>query len=438
MSIKSSFNRKEFLQASAALLAGFTIPKSNLSAFSLTDLFSRSYDSNEDLSLPSPVRTVIFINMEGGMSHVDTLDPKKNSAFGKVDSSIRNLSVLEPFQKTAKHLHKLTVIRSTSCEDGDHGMAQHLLNTGYRETETVGIPDLPHMGAMISYIKSLNKKPSSYFPRYITMGGRNGKIGDPGYLSVDHAGFHVGDPNKPLSNITPSWGKYENERILRRETFLDALNSEYNNKNHSLNLDVWDKMYVAAREFRDSDKISSFDWSKEKESVIKSYGESWQGKAMLIARKLTEIEVPFIQITIGGWDTHDNNKSRITKIMSETDQGLAALLGELESTGLMKQTIFMLSSEFGRTPDVGTRDGRDHHPKVWTTMIGGGSISKGRVFGETDEKGEKATKSSPVMHVRDLVASLYKYSGINPKKLIKNSQDRPIAIANKASKVVEI
>jgi len=366
------------------------------------------------------------------------LDPKKNSAFGRVSSSIRNLSVLEPFQKTAKHLHKLSVIRSTYSEDGDHGMAQHLLNTGYRQTETVGIPDLPHMGAMISYVKSLNQKPSSYFPRYVTMGGRNGKIGDPGYLKVEHAGFHVGDPNKPLSNITPSWGKYDTDRILRRESFLDTLNTEYNQENHSLNLDLWDKMHVAAREFRDSDKISSFDWSKEKESVIKSYGDSWQGKSMLMARKLAEIEVPFIQISIGGWDTHDNNKSRITKIMSETDQGIAALLGELESTGLMKQTIFMLSSEFGRTPDVGSRDGRDHHPKVWTTLIGGGKISRGRVFGETDEKGEKAVKSSPVMHVRDLIASLYSYAGVNPKKLINNSQDRPIAIANKASKVLEI
>jgi len=438
MSIKSSFNRKEFLQASAALLAGFTIPRTDLSAFSFSDLFSRSTDAADDLSLPSPIKTVIFINMEGGMSHVDTLDPKKNSAFGRVSSSIRNLSVLEPFQKTAKHLHKLSVIRSTYSEDGDHGMAQHLLNTGYRQTETVGIPDLPHMGAMISYVKSLNQKPSSYFPRYVTMGGRNGKIGDPGYLKVEHAGFHVGDPNKPLSNITPSWGKYDTDRILRRESFLDTLNTEYNQENHSLNLDLWDKMHVAAREFRDSDKISSFDWSKEKESVMKSYGDSWQGKSMLMARKLAEIEVPFIQISIGGWDTHDNNKSRITKIMSETDQGIAALLGELESTGLMKQTIFMLSSEFGRTPDVGSRDGRDHHPKVWTTLIGGGKISRGRVFGETDEKGEKAVKSSPVMHVRDLIASLYSYAGVNPKKLINNSQDRPIAIANKASKVLEI
>jgi len=160
MSIKSSFNRKEFLQASAALLAGFTIPRTDLSAFSFSDLFSRSTDAADDLSLPSPIKTVIFINMEGGMSHVDTLDPKKNSAFGRVSSSIRNLSVLEPFQKTAKHLHKLSVIRSTYSEDGDHGMAQHLLNTGYRQTETVGIPDLPHMGAMISYVKSLNQKPS--------------------------------------------------------------------------------------------------------------------------------------------------------------------------------------------------------------------------------------------------------------------------------------
>jgi hypothetical protein len=438
MSINKNFTRKEFLQASSALVAGLTIPGNSLEAISFKDIFSSRKSENEELSIPSPIKTVIFINMEGGMSHVDTLDPKRGSAFGQVDSSIPSLRILEPFKKTASHLHKLSVIRTTYCEDGDHGMAQHLLNTGYRETETVGIPDLPHMGSMISYVKSLNQPKSSYFPRYVTMGGRNGKIGDPGYLSVDHAGFHIGDPNKPLSNITPSWGKYEKDRISRRESFLELLNQDYKKVNRSSNLELWDKMYVAAREFRDSNKISAFDWSKEPESILKKYGESWQSKSFLMARKLAEIEVPFIQISIGGWDTHDNNKSRITKIMSETDQGLAALLDDLEVKGLFGQTLFLLSSEFGRTPDVGARDGRDHHPKVWTSLIGGGKISRGRVFGTTDEKAEKPEKNSQILHVRDLIASLYSYAGVNPAKQIMNSQNRPVAIANKASKVMEI
>ncbi|WCL49769.1 DUF1501 domain-containing protein [Leptospira sp. GIMC2001] len=437
MSINYKFNRLEFLQASASLFAGLTLTPNLLNAVSYRNADSKNSKSS-DLSLPSPIKSIIFVNMDGGMSHVDTLDPKANSKFSKVSSSIRGLSVLEPFQKTAKFFNKLSVLRTTYSEDGDHGMAQHLLNTGYRSTETIGIPDLPHMGAMVSYVKSLNLKDGPYFPRYVTMGTRNGKIGDPGYLSVAHAGFHIGDPNKPLSNLTPSWGKYTKERLDRRENFLETMNEEFQNQNHSLNLDRWDSMYVAAKEFRDSAKSIAFDWMQEPEKVQTRYGQTVQARSFMIAKRLAEIEVPFIQISIGGWDTHDNNKARITKIMSDTDQGLAALLQDLDGLGLLQQTMFVLSSEFGRTPDVGTRDGRDHHPKVWTTLVGGGKISKGKVIGETDEKGEKPAKGSTAIHVRDLISTIYNYAGIDPKKQIINSQNRPISIGNKASRVVTI
>lgn len=454
MSIDRNMNRKEFLKTAGLLGAGLGLGLSSdpLSALSwdIFNLFSsknkkKSYakEDGDPIFIPSPIKSVVFVNMAGGMSHVDTLDPKKDSVFSRAVSSIRGLPVSETFQSTGRHFHKLTVLRTTFSEDGDHDMGQHLLSTGYRTTDAVGIPDLPHMGGLISYAKSQEKLSATgtkkpYFPSSITMGQRRGKIGDPGYLSIDHSGFHISDPSKPLSNIEPAWGKFESDRLKRRDDFLEAINEGYRGINRSANLDRWNEMYLAAKEFRDSAKLSVFDWQKEPEKIRKKYGDSWQSRAFLLARRLAEAEVPYIQITIGGWDTHTDNKSRITKISQETDQGLAAFLDDLENTGLFRQTLFVLSSEFGRTPEVGARDGRDHHPRVWTTLIGGGNISRGRVMGETDAKGYAPAKGKDAVHVRDLVASIYQYAGVDYKKKITNTQNRPIGVAHPRSKAVKI
>jgi hypothetical protein len=390
----------------------------------------------EEFTHNSPVKTVIFINMEGGMSHVDTLDPKTNSAFSKVASSLNGVSVLEPFGKTAKQLKHLGMIKSTWSEDGDHSFGQYLLNTGYRMPEGMGFPDIPHFGSIFAYSKKKNHK-GSYFPSYVTMGGRSGRIGNSGFLGVPYAGFHIGNLDNPINHLVPSYGKYKEERLVRRKDILNMMNDEFGTRNHSPQLKSWTAMVKAADDFRNSSELASFDLTKENESTRLRYGNSWQGKACLMAKRLAEKEVPFIQITIGGWDTHNNNKAQVAKIMSETDQGIAALIEDLVATDLLKQTVFFLSSEFGRTPDVGSRDGRDHHPRVWTSLIGGGSFAKGFVIGESDEKGERPAKGTKAVHVRDIIASIHQASGLDPTASLTNSFGRPFPISPRTANVLD-
>lgn len=390
----------------------------------------------ESISLPSKVKTVIFIEMMGGMSHVDTLDPKPNSAFSKVNSSISGLSVLEPFSLTAKQLHSIGIIRSTWSEEGDHGFAQTLMGTGYRMTEAMGFPDIPHFGSVIAYAKKANVK-SSYFPSYVSIGGRGGKNGNSGFLGINYSGYHVGNVDEPIQHLNPSHGKFSEDRILRRKDLVSFMNEEFSKSFPTKEANHWKKMLNAAEEFRNSKDIDSFRISLEDEKTKARYGTTWQGKAMLLARRLAKQEVPFIHISIGGWDTHTGNKSQITKIMKETDMGIAALLEDLNQTGLIKQTLFVLTSEFGRTPDVGSRDGRDHHPKVWSTLIGGGPMEKGFVWGETDELGAMATKPNEAVHVRDLVATIYKAAGVDPDGELTNSFGRPFLLTTKKAKPIE-
>jgi len=431
MSIKlNSFDRKLFLKRSLSVLGATFLTSTH------SRLIAEDETDSDEFTHNSPVKTIIFINMEGGMSHVDTLDPKSNSAFSKISSSLSGVSLLEPFSKTAKQLKHIGIIRSTWSEEGDHSFGQYLLNTGYRIPEGMGFPDLPHFGSIFAYSKKKNHK-ASYFPSYVTMGGRSGRIGNSGFLGVPYAGFHVGNLDNPINHLIPSYGKYKDERLLRRKDLLSMMNEEFGKRNNSPQLKTWSEMVKAADEFRNSSQLASFDLTKESETNRNRYGNSWQGKACLMARRLAEKEVPFIQITIGGWDTHNNNKGQITKIMADTDQGIAALIEDLAASGLSQQTVFFLSSEFGRTPDVGSRDGRDHHPRVWTSLLGGGSFAKGFVLGESDEKGERPAKNTSAYHVRDLIASIHHASGIDPEANLTNSFGRPFPIAPRSAKVIE-
>lgn len=427
----NSIERKLFLKRSlAALSAAFlTSGVSSLSG-------AEEKEEDEEFTHNSPVKSIIFINMEGGMSHVDTLDPKANSSFSKVSSTISGVSLLEPFTKTASQLKHLGIIRSTWSEDGDHSFGQYLLNTGYRMPEGMGFPDIPHFGSVFAYSRKRKTK-ESYFPSYVTMGGRNGRIGNSGFLGVPYAGFHIGNLDFPILHLSPALGKYKGERLLRRQDILSIMNEEFRAHNKSPQLKTWSEMVTAAEEFRNSADLDSFNLTKEPEAVRAKYGNTWQGKACLMAKRLAEKEVPFIQITIGGWDTHNNNKAQVTKIMADTDQGISALIEDLASSGLLNQTVFFLSSEFGRTPDVGSRDGRDHHPRVWTSLLGGGSFQKGFVLGESDEKGERPAKSAGAYHVRDLIASIHHASGIDTEASLTNSFGRPFPISPRSSKIID-
>lgn len=427
-------DRKEFLKKS---ILSFGMGSFVLSQNPFVNLRAEEEENKpESISLPSKVKSVIFIEMMGGMSHVDTLDPKPNSAFSKVNSSISGLSLLEPFSLTAKQLHSIGIIRSTWSEEGDHGFAQMLLGTGYRMTEAMGFPDIPHFGSVIAYAKKANTK-SSYFPSYVTIGGRGGKNGNSGFLGINYSGYHIGNVDEPIQHLNPSHGKFSEERILRRKDLVSFMNEEFSKTYPTKEALHWKKMLTAAEEFRNSKDIDSFRISLEDEKTRARYGNTWQGKAMLLARRLAKQEVPFIHISIGGWDTHTGNKAQITKIMKETDMGIAALLEDLNQTGLIKQTLFVLTSEFGRTPDVGSRDGRDHHPKVWSTLMGGGPMDRGFVWGETDELGAKATKPNEAVHVRDLIATIYKAAGVDPEGELTNSFGRPFLLTSKKAKVIE-
>ena len=394
-------------------------------------------DDPYDIVLPSKVKSVIFINMAGGMSHVDTLDPRTDqSPFGVVNSSIKGIRIGEPFRKTAAQLKHLSMVRSTWSEDGDHGFAQRLLNTGYRMTESAGFPDIPSYGCTIAYGKKKDFQ-GPYFPSVVTMGQRGGVIGQHGFLPIKFSSFHIGNLDNPVNNLSPGGGKISQERLVRREQFLDMLNDNFEKRSNATQVQVWRGMFDSALEFMNSDKLVTFDLSKESATSRRRYGDTWAGKACLMAKRLAESEVPFIQITIGGWDTHNNNRAKIADIMQEGDPAIAALIEDLAGSGLLDQTVFYLSTEFGRTPVVGERDGRDHYPRVWTSLLGGGPIPRGAVFGESDKKAQRPARDDQAYHVRDVTATLYRAAGLDPESTLTTRSGRPFPLVPRNAKIIE-
>lgn len=414
--MSDKMKRSTFLKGAMATMGAMFVPTGKFFA----------EDEYENALVPSPVKSVIFINMAGGMSHVDTFDPKPGlTNFSLVDSSIRGVKVTEALRNTAKELNRASLLRATWCEDGDHGMAQFLLQTSYRQPQAAGFPDIPSMGAVFSHLKS-KKVEAGYFPSHVTMGERGGMTGAAGFLGARNSGFHISNLENAISYMKPAWGNFGAERLVRRGQMLDMLNDRFRKKYSSAGLDLWQQMSEAALEFVNSSRLSVFDLKQERADVRARFGDNWFGKACLMAKRLASAEVPFIQITRGGWDTHDNNRGRVTEIMKDVDPALAALLGELGSSGLLKQTLVVLTSEFGRTPNVGGRDGRDHWPQAWTTLIAGGNVPGGAVIGDTGEKGEKPVKDG--VHWRGAAATIYRAGGIDPEAMLKNEMGRPLRL----------
>jgi hypothetical protein len=414
--MSAEIKRKDFLKAAAATFGTLFTP-------GFTRMLAE--DDYDNPILPSPVKSVILINMSGGMSHVDTFDPKPSqTSFSTVNTAVSGVQFAETLRNTAREMKRAALVRSTWSEDGDHGMAQFLLQTSYRQPQAAGFPDIASMGAVISHLK--RRKENEYFPSHVTMGDRGGMIGRAGFLGARNSGFHISNLDNPINYMKPVWGNFGAERLVRRGQMLDLLNEQFGKRYSASRMDLWQTMSEAALEFVGSSRISVFDIKQERLDLRAKFGENWFGKACLMAKRLAAAEVPFIQITRGGFDTHDNNKGRIAEIMKDADPAIAALLGELGSSGLLGQTLVVITSEFGRTPNVGGRDGRDHWPQVWTTLLAGGKIPGGAVVGDSGEKGEKPARDPA--HWRNVAATIYRAAGIDPEAMLKNGMGRPLRI----------
>lgn len=382
--------------------------------------------------------SAIFVWLGGGPSHLDTFDPKPDAPaeirgeFKTIETSVPGIRLCEHLPKLAKLADNYAIVNGIS-----HTLAGHELGTAYLNAGSRPVPSLiyPGYGAVVSKEVAGDKE----LPHFVAIPNTPQKAG---YLGVRYAPLQTNDtprPNTPFSVRGISLGNGVTvEEFEKRQNLLAQLDTTFKEvEADSKLIDGLDRFGHQAFDMIRSPKArEAFDVSREKPEVAATFGETRFGMSCLLAQRLIAAGVRFVTVSFGGWDTHSNNfKNMQTKLLPELDRGLSALLSGLKERGLLETTVFVVG-EFGRTPKVNERAGRDHWPRAMSALFAGGGIKGGRVVGSSDDKGmgPAATGFTP----DQVAATFYHTLGIDHTKEYHTATGRPVMIVREGSVIREL
>ncbi len=374
--------------------------------------------------------SAIFINLGGGPSHIDTFDMKPEAPedyrgeFRPIATNVPGIAICEHLPRLARCADKFALLRGVS-----HSVAEHEMGTKYMNTGNRPIPSLefPGYGAVVS--KELSSPPD--LPPFVAVPNTPQVAGT---LGVEYAPFsttttpRAGQPFT-VRGITLGRGltveNLERRHALRGD--LDAAFRVYERDNSLVR--GLDRFSQRAHDILSSPRSSqAFDVSKEPASIAGLFPDTPVAQSCLLAVRLAEAGVRFVSVAHGGWDTHNDNFEQLkTKLLPEIDGALAGLLTALDLKGLLETTAVFATGEFGRSPKISNRAGRDHYPRAMFVLLGGGGTKCGQVIGESDEKGAGPASGDGIAP-DDVAASFYHSLGIDPHKEYRTATGRPMAI----------
>ena len=373
-------------------------------------------------------KSMILLWMSGGPSQFETFDPKPDHENGGgtkvISTAVPGIQIAEGWESVAKVMKDLAIIRSMTNKEGNHQRASYQLHTGY-----VPAGSVKHPGFGSNIAKEL-ADPQHDLPTVVSIGRTEG-LG--GYLGVDYEPFIVDNPGSLPNNVASTVGQ---SRLERRLAHLKRLESDFAARGGQVVVENQQKIYDKASRLVLSPLTEAFDIGKEPESLQRQYGESAFGKGCLLARRLIEKGVTFFEVRSNGWDTHDDVHTRVNTLAGQVDPGFGALIADLKDRGMLENTVVAWMGEFGRTPRVNPRDGRDHYPRAFNAAVAGGGIKGGQVIGKTSADGS-AIDDRPVS-VPDLFSSICKCLEVNPAKETVSPLGRPMKIVDGGEVVREL
>ena len=394
---------------------------------------------------PKRKRSCILLWMPGGPSHIDTFDPKPGEETGgpfkAIDTAVPGVRIAEHLPLVAKQMKELAVVRSMSTKEGDHARASYLLRTGRVPQEPLQYPTL---GSLVS--KELGD-PKAELPNYISIGGRGAGGGaSSGYLGPDYAPLLVGDNPEGANGRRPGVRDLavqdikpavDSARANDRVKMLEELNAEFAPGREGAAVASVQSAYERGLRLMNGAASGAFHLDDEPEKLRAAYGATPFGQGCLLARRLVEKGVPFVEVTLAGgfggtWDTHGNNFERVKTLCGTLDPAWSALIADLKDRGLLETTTVAWMGEFGRTPRINGNAGRDHYPNAWSVVLGGGGIKGGQAYGKTDKTG--GTVEDKAASVPDLLATVCKAIGVDSEKQNISNIGRPIRIVEKTAK----
>lgn len=382
-------------------------------------------------------KSVIFIFLPGGMAHQESFDPKPLSPIeyrgplGAIQTNVPDIYLSENWKNTATIADKITICRSMTHGEAAHERGTHNMFTGYKPSPALNYPSI---GSVVSHeFESINN-----MPQYICIPSQPNEFAGTGYLSSSYSPFSLGsDPaNKNFKvkdlnlpdNVTL-------ERFEKRKKTLEIINNGFITNSDSAI--AADSFYEKAYGLLSSDKAKeAFNLNLETEQMKNEYGLNEAGMRMLMARRLIEAGAKFVTLTYGSWDMHDNISNGMNNQVPMFDQAFAKLINDLDERGLLKETLVCICSEFGRTPKINNTSGRDHWPKVFSTILAGGGIKRGMVYGASNSTASEP-EDNPIS-IENWAATIYNCLGINSDKELMAPGGRPIEIIDGGKPIKEI
>jgi hypothetical protein len=396
---------------------------------------------------PRRRRHCILLWMSGGPSQTDTFDMKpghtNGGEFKEIATNVPGLRFSEHLPKLAEQADRLAIVRSLSTKEGDHARGTHLVRTGHPPMGDVAYPSIA-----CSLAKHLAAE-SSLLPNYVSVAPQqqiSPAAFGPGFLGQVYAPAIVG-ANAADAAAAPSDGQaarladlkledlelppgIDARQAVRRMELWQMLESRFFEHRSGASFDAHHALYRKAADMMRPEVRSAFDLSSEPEDVRRRYGPGLFGQGCLLARRLVERGVPFVEVGLGdglGWDTHQDNFRQVRRLSEELDIGWATLMRELEERGLLDSTTILWISEFGRTPAINMTAGRDHFPNAWTCVFAGGGIRGGQTYGRTSPDGTNIEENR--VGIGDVLATLCTALGVPPDEENITPGDRPIKIA---------
>jgi uncharacterized protein (DUF1501 family) len=390
---------------------------------------------------PARKRSCVLLWMAGGPSQMDTFDLKPGHAnggpFKEIATAVPGVTVSEHLPQLARQAKRLAVLRSMSTKEGDHGRATYHLRTGYVQQAPI---DYPPLGAALA--KEL-ARPDADLPGFISIApgrGVNPAAYGGGFLGPRYAPLLVGSETEAggeralkVQDVSPPPG-VRKAQADARIALLDGLDREFVARHPDPGPRSQQAAFEGAVRLMKPAAARAFDLDEEKKELRDQYGRSLFGQGCLLARRLVERGVPFVEVALGGWDTHVGNFDAVKRLSSVLDPAWATLLTDLDQHGLLDTTLVVWMGEFGRTPQINGQAGRDHYPVAWTTVLAGGGIRGGQVVGRTGKDG--TTVEDRPVPVPDFMATVCKALGVDPTTQNISNVGRPIRIADAAARPV--
>jgi uncharacterized protein (DUF1501 family) len=369
-------------------------------------------------------KSAILLWMGGGPSTIDLWDLKTGNGEFRPIATTGDVQISDQLPMIAQQMDKLSIVRSMSTREADHDRGRYYMHTGYVPKPTV---DYPSYGSVVAH-QLTGQRPELEIPPFISIGGPSE---GPGFLGMAWAPFTV-DSNGQVRNLDLG---LEPGRLTDRMLALAAIENNFIDQDRGMAAKDHATIVQKTLNLLSSQQMAAFRVNEEPAEVRERYGDNNFGRGCLLARRLVEVGVPFVEVDFGGWDNHQNIFPALRDTLLPTlDRAMSALVEDLNQRGLWPDTAVIWMGEFGRTPGVNGNAGRDHWARSWSVVVGGADFQGGRAIGQTNEDGTAVEGTS--YSSEDLMASVCRALGIDLSTTFTTRDGRPMKIANEG-KVIE-